>query len=66
VTIAYPLNGVDMTKNYEIVDWAGNLMFNGMIFTSFEDAWDYVFEQFPDATDEDLGEFEVIEHTTGD
>lgn len=31
-----------------IQDWAGNVLFNGREFESFEDAWDFIYEQFPD------------------
>jgi len=29
---------------YIIKDWANNIMFNGMLFESFEDAWCHIYE----------------------
>lgn len=46
---------------FKIVDWAYNDCFQGRIFDSFEDAWDFILETFPnDETGEDLGEYEVV------
>lgn len=49
-----------MKKNYQVIDWAGNLVFDGMIFDSFDSAWDAVREANPN--EEDWQEFEVIEN----
>lgn len=50
-----------MEKNmFMIVDWAGNRIFPDRKFKTFEDGWEAIHEAFPDATDEDLGEYEVI------
>lgn len=35
-----------------IKDWAGNICFKGIQFESFEDAWGYIYELFPEG-DED-------------
>lgn len=37
---------------YEIRDWANNLCFKGKTFPSFEDAWGFLYETFPNG-DED-------------
>lgn len=29
---------------YIIKDWANNIMFNGIEFDTFEDAWGYIYE----------------------
>jgi hypothetical protein len=46
-------------KKFEIRDWAGNVMFGGIRFKSFEDAWGHIYKAFPNATEEDLGEYYV-------
>lgn len=33
---------------FVVVDWANNALFGGMSFPSFDDAWGYIYEQFPD------------------
>lgn len=45
---------------YKIYDWAGNLPFGSKEFRTFEDAWEMILVTFPDATDQDLGEYEVL------
>lgn len=37
---------------YIIRDWAGNLCFHGKEFPTFEDAWGFLYEKFPNG-DED-------------
>ncbi len=44
-----------------IEDWAGNTLFNGKEFDSFESGWEYIHGKFPKATDEELGEYFVME-----
>lgn len=34
-----------------IEDWAGNVLFNGKEFDSFEDGWEFLFKRFPDEED---------------
>lgn len=31
-----------------IKDWAGNICFADKYFETFEDAWDFLYETFPD------------------
>ena len=39
-----------MTKRkYIIVDWTGNLLFDGMEFSSFDNGWDYIYSNISDA-----------------
>jgi hypothetical protein len=33
---------------YVITDWANNLMFNGEVFNSFEDAWEHIYTNISD------------------
>ena len=33
-----------MTTKHMIQDWAGNVMFNGLVFDSFDDAWMHIDE----------------------
>ena len=47
-------------KEFIIKDWAGNELFDGETFETFEDAWAFLMEKFPDADDEDLAEYEVV------
>lgn len=44
---------------YTIKDWAGNFCFNRKEFDSFEDAWSFLYETFPNS-EEDLGEYHVV------
>lgn len=32
---------------FKIKDWAGNTLFKGKTFSSFEDAWGYIYEHDP-------------------
>jgi formylmethanofuran dehydrogenase subunit C len=50
-----------MKIKYVIYDWAGNEMFNGKSFKTFEDAWDYLYEVFPDEEDDFYGEYQVLD-----
>lgn len=68
--------GGHMKTVYVIQDWAGNVMFDGQEFKSFEDAWDFLLDQVYkrlgldgaiDLTkeqerilDEELGEYGVV------
>lgn len=36
-----------------IKDWANNTLFEGREFSSFEDAWGFIYETFPDEGGED-------------
>lgn len=33
---------------FTVIDWMCNPMFNGMIFKTFDDAWEYITEQIDD------------------
>jgi hypothetical protein len=33
---------------YKIVDWMSNHLFIDKVFDSFEEGWDFLYEQFPD------------------
>ena len=46
---------------YIITDWANNAIFGPKTFETFDDAWEYIYIQFPD--EEDLGEFCVKEYS---
>lgn len=39
---------------YIIEDWAGNHLFKGKEFDSFEDGWDFLYNKFPNVQDEDF------------
>lgn len=49
------------TPLFKIKDWAGNDKITNQLFTSIDDAWDAILTALPDANDEDLGEFFVIQ-----
>ena len=56
-----------MSKQCEILDWAGNRKFPGRTFNNEVDAWDFLMEQQhklnPSATDDEfdeiMGEFQT-------
>lgn len=48
-----------MSAIFEIRDWADNLMFGGITFPTFEDAWGFIYEKFPDAKDGDFDDYFV-------
>lgn len=33
-----------MKNKFIIIDWTGNLMFKGKTFESFEDGWEFIYE----------------------
>ena len=33
---------------FRIYDWAGNLLFDGKEFLSFDDGWSFIWESFPE------------------
>ena len=41
-----------MTK-YIIQDWMGNVLFGGMLFPSFDDAWGSIYEKDPNKNDDE-------------
>jgi len=43
-----------------IYDWAGNHKFQGDVFDTFEDAWDFLYAQVPDADEEDFEDWQVL------
>lgn len=49
-----------------IKDWADNLLLNGMLFSSFQDAWGYIYGELTDRlnlTEDDYQEY-FVERTT--
>ena len=38
---------------FKIEDWAGNTMFNGKTFDSFDDGWAYIYENIKEETEGD-------------
>lgn len=46
-----------------IEDWAGNVMFDGKTFETFEDGWSYIFENIKDEDNayDDVGVYETKE-----
>jgi len=38
---------------YIIEDWAGNHLFKNHKFTSFQDAWDFIYENIKEETEDD-------------
>jgi len=40
---------------YEIIDWAGNRMFIGKTFDTFEDGWNYIYENVDNSEFEESG-----------
>lgn len=44
-----------------IKDWADNTCFKGIEFESFDNAWAYLMDKFPDDITKDLDEYHVIE-----
>lgn len=37
---------------YLIIDWASNICFHGKTFETFEDAWGFLYETFPDGAED--------------
>jgi hypothetical protein len=44
---------------FVIEDWAGNHLFREETFETFQDGWDFIYQQFPD--EEDLSDYYVVE-----
>lgn len=44
-----------------IKDWAGNICFKGITFEDFEDAWDWLMAEFPEASDSFFEDYFVEE-----
>lgn len=44
---------------YIIKDWAGNILFDHKTFKTFLDAWEFIYETFPDQADEFYDEYYV-------
>ena len=40
--------------DFVIEDWAGNVMFNGQRFATFEEAWAHIYANVPEEDWEDL------------
>lgn len=43
-----------------IQDWAGNVLFNGQTFPSFDDGWEHIYLAFPDESEDFYGEYYVV------
>lgn len=58
-----------MSKTFIIQDWAGNQLFPGKTFESFEDGWDFLYEKIDNSeydrnqndNDDNYQEYFVIE-----
>lgn len=51
-----------MMPKYIIRDWCYNICFNGKEFDTFEDAWGFIYETFPNGEEDGtFDEYEVIE-----
>ena len=35
-------------RKFIIKDWCGNILFNYKVFKTFDDAWEFLYEFFPD------------------
>ena len=52
-------------KKWIIVDWMSSRCFTSHEFRSYEDAWNFLYETFPNEDQEDeLGEYYVVKTTT--
>lgn len=40
------------SKKFIIQDWAGNEMFDGKEFKTFEDGWEFLYETFPNGNED--------------
>lgn len=47
--------------SYIIQDWASNVLFSGKTFPTFEDAWDYIYDQVPLEGDYPYDDYFVVE-----
>ena len=39
-----------------IKDWAGNIMFKGITFNSYEEGWEYIYENVDNSKFDDSGD----------
>lgn len=46
----------ESTMKYFIKDWAGNVLFDGKTFNSFEDGWDFLYVHFADVPEKDTSD----------
>lgn len=46
---------------YIIQDWAGNILFNGKEFETFEDGWGFILENVEDENDNTYDDYFVIQ-----
>jgi hypothetical protein len=37
---------------FKIIDWTGNTCFRGKEFQTFEDAWGFIYDKFPNGDDD--------------
>lgn len=53
-----------MKPKFIIKDWAGNICFNNKSFSTFEDAWGFIYDFYRDLLDKEaeecFNEYEVI------
>jgi hypothetical protein len=47
-----------------IVDWTSTRCYSNKKFKSYEDAWDFLYCEYPDDDDDALGEYYVIKDNT--
>ena len=53
--------------SFIIEDWAGNVLFDGRTFETFEDAWSFIYENDPfpdDDSDNKFDDYEVVKRGT--
>lgn len=53
-----------ITSSWIIHDWAGNVMFNGQKFNSFDDAEEFLSEKLDNTYETDRQEYEIVEGST--
>lgn len=44
---------------FHIIDWMSNVLFGGKTFDSFDEAWGFIYEQFPD--EEEFDDYYVVQ-----
>lgn len=50
-----------MAKKFIIKDWANNHLFRDKEFSSFEKAWSFIYEQFPNEEGNFFDDYFVLE-----
>lgn len=49
-----------MRQHWVILDWAGNDIFNGLTFLTFDDAEDFLCQHLKGSYDVDRQEYEIV------